>query len=124
MLGFLFIDDADLVIEDAARSALKDTAPAVLDAAIEVLADLGEEEFLTDRLQEVLRAKIVDEMEIKPRFAFGPLRTAMSGRRVSPPLFEAMEILGKDSSMGRRRALRGLIASQGRGLGRARVLGF
>src|SRR5690625_3929668 len=110
MLGFLFIDDADLVIEDAARSALKDTAPAVLDAAIEVLADLGEEEFLTDRLQEVLRAKIVDEMEIKPRFAFGPLRTAMSGRRVSPPLFESMEILGKDSSMARLRALRELIA--------------
>src|SRR5690625_6152811 len=85
MLGFLFRSDADLVIEDDAKSALRDTAPAVLDAAIEVLAEVPEEEFLTDHLQEVLRAKIVDEMEIKPRFAFGPLRTAMSGRRVSPP---------------------------------------
>ena len=109
MLGFLFRSDADLVIEDDAKSALRDTAPAVLDAAIEVLAEVPEEEFLTDHLQEVLRAKIVDEMEIKPRFAFGPLRTAMSGRRVSPPLFESMEILGKDSSLARLRSLRDIV---------------
>jgi glutamyl-tRNA synthetase len=33
--------------------------------------------------------------------AFGPIRTAVSGRRVSPPLFESMEILGKDESLAR-----------------------
>jgi len=110
LLGFLFTSDADLEIEDAARSALKDTAPEVLTAACEVLDEIPESEFLTDRLQEVLRAKIVDEMGIKPRFAFGPLRTALSGRRVSPPLFESMEILGKESSMRRLQALRDLLA--------------
>lgn len=109
LLGFLFTTDADLVIEDGARSALRDTAPGVLGAALEVLEEIPESEFLTDRLQEVLRAKIVDEMEIKPRFAFGPLRTALSGRRVSPPLFESMEILGKESTLARLKSLRDLL---------------
>ena len=44
---------------------------------------------------------LIDEMELKPRNAFGPLRTAISGRRVSPPLFESMEILGRDVSIAR-----------------------
>jgi glutamyl-tRNA synthetase len=35
------------------------------------------------------------------RIAFGALRTAISGRRISPPLFESMEILGKESSIAR-----------------------
>ena len=43
--------------------------------------------------------------EIKPRLAYGPLRVAVSGRRVSPPLFESLEILGKESSPTRLRAL-------------------
>ncbi len=50
-------------------------------------------------------------MGIKPRFAFTPLRTAVSGRRVSPPLFESMEILGKESSLVRLRALRASLAT-------------
>jgi len=45
-------------------------------------------------------------MGIKPRFAFAPLRVAISGRRVSPPLFESMEILGKEETMARLRSLR------------------
>ena len=39
--------------------------------------------------------------------AFGPVRTAISGRRISPPLFESMVILGKDSSLARLRAFSG-----------------
>jgi len=49
---------------------------------------------------------LVSEMAIKPRFAFSPLRTAITGRRVSPPLFESMEILGKAASLARLRRLR------------------
>lgn len=44
-------------------------------------------------------------MGVKPRLAFGPLRVAVTGRQVSPPLFESMEILGRDS-LARLRALR------------------
>ncbi|HJG80655.1 MAG TPA: glutamate--tRNA ligase, partial [Brevibacterium senegalense] len=54
---------------------------------------------------------LVERLEIKPRFAYGPLRVAVSGRRVSPPLFESMEILGRDSSLARLRALQEHVAA-------------
>ena len=110
MLGFLFVDDDALAVDDKAVAKLKDSAPAVLDAAIAALEALGPEEWTTPRLEEVLRAAIVDGMGIKPRLAFGPLRVAATGRQVSPPLFESMEILGADSSLTRLRALRARLA--------------
>ncbi|HLS15254.1 MAG TPA: glutamate--tRNA ligase [Beutenbergiaceae bacterium] len=105
MLGFLFRDSAQLQVTDDARGALRTEAPAVLDAALAALEKVPAEDFSTDRLQDVLRAVIVEGMSIKPRFAFAPLRTAVTGRRVSPPLFESMEILGKDESLTRLRSL-------------------
>ena len=53
-----------------------------------------------------LRAALIDGAGLKPRVAFGPLRTAISGRRVSPPLFESMEILDKESTLARLERLR------------------
>lgn len=104
MLGFLFTADADVVIEEDARGALREEAAEVLDRTIEVLAALAD--FSADAQQSALRAVLVDELGIKPRFAFAPLRVAITGRRVSPPLFESMEILGRDSALTRLRALR------------------
>jgi len=49
---------------------------------------------------------LVEEMGIKPRHAFTPLRVGVTGRRVSPPLFESMEILGRGPSIARLRRLR------------------
>ncbi len=106
MLGFLFVDDADLVVDDAALGKLGDSAPAVLDAAISALEGLDGAGWTTARLEESLRAAIVEGLGIKPRLAFGPLRVAVTGRRVSPPLFESMEILGADSTLARLRSLR------------------
>ncbi|PID54143.1 MAG: glutamate--tRNA ligase [Micrococcales bacterium] len=103
MLGFLFIDDAELSIADDARASLREEAPAVLDAAIGALGQVSD--FEASKLEAKLRQAIVDDMGIKPKFAFGPLRVAVCGRRVSPPLFESMQILGRDSSMARLRAL-------------------
>ena len=79
-----------------------------MDAAIETVEGLTA--FTTASLEEALRARIVDEMEVKPRLAFGPLRVAVTGRQVSPPLFESMEILGRESSLTRLRALRASLA--------------
>ncbi|WP_062517408.1 glutamate--tRNA ligase [Demequina gelatinilytica] len=104
MLGFLFIDDAAVVVEDAARAKLPENAAEILDASIEVLEGL--EDFSPEAQQEALKEKLVEEMGIKPRFAFGPLRVAVTGRMVSPPLFESMEILGKDHALTRLRNLR------------------
>ncbi|CAM3454450.1 glutamate--tRNA ligase [Occultella aeris] len=104
MLGFLFTSDEAVVIEEDARGALREEAPAVLDAAIEVLANLAD--FTPESQQEALKAALVEGMGIKARFAFAPLRVGITGRRVSPPLFESMEILGRDASLVRLRALR------------------
>ncbi|MEZ0447317.1 glutamate--tRNA ligase [Cellulomonas sp. ICMP 17802] len=104
MLGFLFVGDDALEIADDARGALREEAGSVLDAAAAALGGLTE--FTTATTQEALQAALVDGLGIKPRFAFTPLRVALSGRRVSPPLFESMEILGKESTLARIAALR------------------
>ncbi|MDO5627537.1 MAG: glutamate--tRNA ligase [Mobilicoccus sp.] len=111
---FYAADDA-VDIADDARAQLKDDAPQVLDAAIEALEALPTSEgnllgegrgWTHDAIEGALRAALVEGLGIKPKFAFGPLRTAVSGRRVSPPLFESMEILGRASTLARLRALR------------------
>lgn len=103
MLGFLFQQNDEVVIEADARKQLKDNAGEVVQRALQVLEPL--EDFSTDALQTALRAALIEEMGLKPRFAFSPLRIAISGRRVSPPLFESMEILGKESTLNRLNAL-------------------
>ena len=104
MLGFLFVADDALEIADDARGALREESGSVLDAAAAALA--GVDDFTTAATQEALQAALVDGLGIKPRFAFTPLRVALSGRRISPPLFESMEILGKESTLARIAALR------------------
>lgn len=110
MLGFLFVSDDALELDEKAVAKLKDSASQVLDAAIESLTALGEGEWQHERLEEVLREAIVDGLGIKPRLAFGPLRVAVTGRQVSPPLFESMEILGAGPSLARLRSLRARLA--------------
>ncbi|EYR65001.1 glutamyl-tRNA synthetase [Actinotalea ferrariae CF5-4] len=109
MLGFLLRADADVVVEDDARAALRDDAGAVLDAAVAALEPLAADAFTTAAVQDALTAALVEGLGIKPRFAFTPLRVAVSGRRVSPPLFESLEILGRDSTLARLRALRATV---------------
>ena len=106
MLAFLFTAGDDVVVEEDARATLEDGAAEVLDAATTALEGLGEGEFVAERIQAALREAIVDGLGVKPRLAFGPLRVAVSGRRISPPLFESMEILGREVSLSRLRALR------------------
>ena len=110
MLGFLFAADDAVALEPEAVKALRDDAPAVLDAALAALALVPTDGFVAEPVHVALQEAIVDALGIKPRFAFAPLRTAISGRRVSPPLFESMEILGKDSSIARLAALRDTLA--------------
>ncbi|MEY2407083.1 MAG: glutamyl-tRNA synthetase, partial [Acidimicrobiaceae bacterium] len=55
-------------------------------------------------IEDVLRAALVDGLGLKPRNAYGPIRVAVTGRTVSPPLFESMELLGRDRSLARLRA--------------------
>ena len=103
-LTFALTPDADLVIEDDAHAQLTDAAPLAMDAALPVLEALGD--FTHDAIEEALRSALVEGMSLKPRVAFAPLRVAITGRRVSPPLFESMELLGRESVLARLSALR------------------
>ena len=115
LVGPFFVADDQLEIADDARAQLKDDAGDVLDAALRVLGDIDDHgagvlgtgsAWNAGTIEEALRTAIVDGLGIKPRFAFGPLRTAVSGQRISPPLFESMEILGKTSTLSRLQSLR------------------
>ena len=99
MLSFLFVDSSKIEIEDDAKKGLPENAKAIAVTAIEAITSLNE--FSTEKIQETLNKVLIEQMGEKPKNAFGPLRTAISGRRVSPPLFESMEILGKAETLAR-----------------------
>jgi glutamyl-tRNA synthetase len=98
MLAFLFLDEVVYDETDVAK-VLDAEGVTVVDAAREALAGLTE--WRTATIEEALRAKLVDELGLKPRNAFGPVRVAVTGRRVSPPLFESLELLGREASLAR-----------------------
>jgi glutamyl-tRNA synthetase len=99
MLGFLFVDeDAFAIDPDAAAKVLTGDASAVLDASAKALADC---EWTTEAIESALRESLIDGLGLKPKNAFGPVRVAISGRRISPPLFESLELLGREKSLHR-----------------------
>jgi glutamyl-tRNA synthetase len=105
MLAFLFKADDAIDVADDARKGLPENLEEVLDAALAALEPVTD--WNADNIQAALKEALVEGLGVKPRLAFGPVRTAISGRRISPPLFESMVILGKDSSLARLRAFRG-----------------
>ncbi|MCV7434595.1 glutamate--tRNA ligase [Mycolicibacterium bacteremicum] len=103
-----FFDDASFAIDEkSAAKELKPEAAAVLDASLTALQAVGE--WTTATIEEALKAALLDGLELKPRKAFGPLRVAVTGATVSPPLFESMELLGRDRSVARLAAARGRV---------------
>lgn len=97
MLGFLFVATGEL--PQGEISTLDSEAHTVLGAAERALRDLPTWD--GPSIQEALRTALVETLGLKPKLAFGPVRIAITGRRVSPPLFESMEILGRDVSLDR-----------------------
>lgn len=55
-------------------------------------------------LEEALKKALVDDLGLKPRKAFGPVRVAVTGSHISPPLYESLELLGREVTMRRLRA--------------------
>ena len=103
LLGFLFRDD--VVYEDDALKGLPANAGEVLVASVGALELVPETEFTAAAVQEALAGALVEGLGLKPRVAYGPARVALSGRRISPPLFESMELLGKPETIRRLGAL-------------------
>jgi glutamyl-tRNA synthetase len=107
LLGFLFTDSVVVDPDAAAKQLAGADAAEVLDAAQAALAGLGE--WRTEAIEEALKTALVDGLGRKPRQAFGPVRVAVSGRTVSPPLYESIELLGRDRTLARLAAARAVI---------------
>jgi glutamyl-tRNA synthetase len=98
-----FLVDAEIVMDEiAAAKQLGDAGQAVLARAVPALAGLTSWDAAS--IEQVLRDSLVDGLGLKPRNAYGPIRVAVTGRTVSPPLFESLELLGRDRSLARMRA--------------------
>jgi glutamyl-tRNA synthetase len=109
MLGFLFAADDELTTADDAVTAVRADGPgslAILDAAVGALSAEVTPTFEHTAIEAALRSAIVDGLGVKPKVAFTPLRVAVTGRRISPPLFESMQILGREACVARLAALR------------------
>jgi glutamyl-tRNA synthetase len=74
--------------------------PATARAAYDALAGL--ESWDAARIEEALRA-LADRLGQKPRQAFQPIRIAITGSKISPGLFESLELLGREESLARLR---------------------
>src|SRR3954470_10725615 len=98
MLGFLFADEESFTRTDEIDEAGRDAVRAAYDA-LSALPEWG-----TAAIEAALRQALVEDLGLKPRHAFGPVRVAVTGSRVSPPLFESLELLGRDRSLSRLRA--------------------
>jgi glutamyl-tRNA synthetase len=98
-----FFDDAayELDPKAVAKELGPDSGP-VLDAAVAALEAVSD--WTTPNIEAALKDGLIDGLELKPRKAFGPIRVAVTGSSVSPPLFESLELLGRDRSLARLRA--------------------
>ena len=70
MLEFLFKSDDEIVIDEKALKGMPANLVEVVEATVEALE--GVSEWNAEAIQVALRAKLVDELELKPRQAFGP----------------------------------------------------
>jgi glutamyl-tRNA synthetase len=107
LIRFLFVPEQDFVVDPADQAKVIDTddGQAVVQAAYDAL--LRAEPWSAARINDALQEALVEEMGLKPRVAFAPVRVAVTGKRVSPPLFESLELLGRERSLSRLQAALG-----------------
>ena len=101
MLNFLFIKDFKIEADELPK-VLDDSSQEVLKVALTKIDSLSSWDHAN--IEGVLRAALIDEMGLKPRIAFSALRIAVTGSHISPPLFESLELLGKERSISRIKA--------------------
>ena len=98
LLKFLFV--TDFAVDPDAVSKITDSAAKdILQRSHSDLEGLAS--WTHDSIEAVLRASLIEELGLKPRIAFTALRIATTGSTISPPLFESMELLGKDACLAR-----------------------
>ncbi|MEF2979351.1 glutamate--tRNA ligase [Subtercola sp. YIM 133946] len=101
LLGPLFASTDGFDYEADALATLTGSTGEILAAAVGALELIELSEWNHDRIKDDLAIALIDGLALKPRNAYGPLRVALSGRKISPPLFESMQILGKAETLAR-----------------------
>jgi glutamyl-tRNA synthetase len=98
MVRFLFQEVAP---DNKARKALEGQGD-YLKAVLEALQSLPE--WTTHAIEKCLR-ELASKRALKPKQAFQPIRAAVTGTLVSPPLFESLELLGRERTLQRLKQL-------------------
>jgi glutamyl-tRNA synthetase len=101
MLKFLFVKNFAVEAESVSKIT-DDASKQVLQRSLKELEPLAT--WSHESIEAALRSSLIEEMGLKPRIAFGAVRIATTGSTISPPLFESMELLGKEASLARIRA--------------------
>jgi len=98
MVDFLFLEDPPIDPDSWQKAIARDeVAPLILRAALEAYRSCG---WTRDELHEVT-AQIGEANGRALGKAQAPIRVAVTGRRVGPPLFESLEVLGRDETLRR-----------------------
>jgi glutamyl-tRNA synthetase len=97
-LKFLFVKEF-AIDADAVSKVTDDSAKEILKRSQAELVPLAT--WNHESIEAALRASLIEEMGLKPRIAFTALRIATTGSTISPPLFESMELLGKEACLSR-----------------------
>ena len=101
MLKFLFVEE--VIFDSESETKVKEEpSQHVISQALSALENVND--WKHDVIEAALRAVLIEKLGLKPRLAFGPVRIAVTGSHISPPLFESMELLGKARSLARLKA--------------------
>jgi glutamyl-tRNA synthetase len=98
MLKFLFVTKFAVESEELPK-ILDEQSQIVLKKTNEVLTGLTSWDH--DSIQQALKTALIEGLGLKPRIAFSAIRIAVTGSHISPPLFESMELLGRERSLER-----------------------
>jgi len=98
LLKFLFVKNF-AVDPEAAPKIADSAAKDILKRSLKDLESL--DSWSHESIEAALRASLIEELGLKPRIAFTALRIATTGSTISPPLFESMELLGKQACLDR-----------------------
>lgn len=99
LAGFLFDEDITLNKQDLiAKNTTELESLVILKEIYKVISNLPKIDHIT---AEPPMRDLVEKLGYKPGQVFGILRVAVTGRMVSPPLFEVMEIIGREKVISR-----------------------
>jgi glutamyl-tRNA synthetase len=100
MLRFAFLPDADFAVDPAdAAAVLGPASQPILAAAITALTEVPD--WTAVAIRAALDAALVVGLGLKAKAAYAPIRVAVTGSRYSPPLFESLEVLGRERTLAR-----------------------